>query len=429
MRSSSTVFAFATLACTGIQHGYAQESAVQIYGTLNVDFENVRTRNPSPASTLLPGQLGATPTGIRVGSRNRISQNSANIGFRGNENLGDGLNAFFQVESAVAVDVGGSFLASRNSAVGMQGDFGSFRIGQWDTPYKTMSGAVDPMYFTGIAYTGAIIGTPGFGIGPVTAGALATSADGRTYAAAANASFERRQGNVVQYWTPSIYGLLFRFAYAANESKSSNAASVSHVDPTVLSMSAQYEYGPVFLGYAFERHRDLFGLSALAPAAQAPLVLATPGFASISAADRGGKLVVRYTLSDTQFGLMWEELKYERSVSTASIGAFNEYKRRAIVVTLLHKVGKGTIRSLYSKAGDGTCGRVGGSTCDTAGLGAKQFSLGYSHTLSKRTDIYGFYTRVTNGARGSYQFANGAGLGAAPGSSSIGYVSGIRHTF
>jgi len=43
--------------------------------------------------------------------------------------------------------------------------------------------------------------------------------------------------------------------------------------------------------------------------------------------------------------------------------------------------------------------------------------------------VYAFYTRVTNDERGSYQFANAAGIGAAPGARNTGAVLGIRHTF
>ena len=89
----------------------------------------------------------------------------------------------------------------------------------------------------------------------------------------------------------------------------------------------------------------------------------------------------------------------------------------------------GTIRALVGRARDGSCTRFDGSSCDTSGLGAHQVSLGYSNSLSRRTDLYIFYTRVANDSRGSYQFANGARIGAAPGSASIGYALGIRHTF
>jgi predicted porin len=429
MRKTSIAIACATFTCVSAPHVHAQESPVTVYGTFNVDVENVSARHASSASTLTPGQFGATPSGINVSQRNRVTSNSSNFGIRGKEKLTDDLEAFFQVESAVAVDAGGSAIGSRNTAIGLQGGFGSLRIGQWDTPYKTLSGVVDPMYFTGITYTGAIIGTPGFGIGPTTAGGLSTSADGRTYANSANASFERRQGNSIQYWTPVINGLSYRVAYAVNENKTSDAANITHVNPTVLSMSGQYEIGPLSIGYAYEQHRDLFGLSAMVSSAQAAPVAAVGGSPSISSRDRGDKFVVRYGFADTLVGLMWEKLKYEQSVSSASVGNFNGYKRSALVATLQHKIGRGTIRSLYSKSWDGSCDRVGGGACDTAGLGAKQFSLGYSYSLSRRTDVYWFYTRVANGARGNYQFANGAGLGGASGSSSVGYLSGIRHVF
>jgi len=173
----------------------AQESSTQIYGTLNVDVERV--------------EAGGT-----VPPRNRVTQNSSNLGFRGEEKIGGGLAAIWQIESGVAVDSGGSSIASRNTAIGLKGGWGSLRLGQWDTPYKVISGITDPMYFTGITYTGALIGTPGFGVGPVTIGAPGASS--------ANASFERRQGNSVQYWSPAFAGATFRFAYSANESRTAN---------------------------------------------------------------------------------------------------------------------------------------------------------------------------------------------------------------
>ncbi len=430
MKRFTAVVAAAGLAVGAVAQVFAQEAVVQLYGTLNVDFENVHTSNATQAGALAAGQLGIVPTGINVVARNRVTQNSAHLGFRGSEALGGGLKAFFQIESAVAVDVGGSALASRNSAVGLEGDFGSVRIGQWDTPYKTLSSAVDPMYFTGIAYSGALIGTPGFGVGPVTAAALATSADGRTYASTANASFERRQGNVVQYWTPVISGFLFKAAYAANESRTVASSTVTGVNPTVLSLSGEFAFGPLFVGYSHERHSDLFGLSALVPSAQAVPVSATAAAPLISSRDSGDKIAARYSFGDTQLGVLWERLKYEQSSSAAIAGAFNEYDRRAVMATLVQRVGgRGSIRALYGVAQAGSCSRTTGAACDYGSLGARQTSLGYSYTFSKRTDLYWFYTRIANGSRASYQFANSAGLGAAPGSASIGYVFGIRHTF
>ena len=241
----------------------AQEPALQLYGTLNVDFERVEASGAAPATTLTASQLGLRPTGIDVAPRNRVTSNSSNFGLRGGERITNDLVAFFQVESAVNVDAGGTTIASRNTAVGLRGGWGALRIGQWDTPYKTISGAVDPMYFTGITYTGALIGTPGFGVGPITSSSVATSGDGRTYANASNASFERRQGNSVQYWSPTVFDLTLRAAYSANEGKSASSDALTQVNPDVVSASLEYEHGMFYLAYAHERHDDHFGLDAL----------------------------------------------------------------------------------------------------------------------------------------------------------------------
>jgi len=263
---------------------FAEESGTQIYGTFNVDVERVEARGATPPHALPAGALGATATGIDVPRRNRVTQNSSNIGFRGTEQITRDFAAFFQVESSVAVDAGGSNIASRNTALGLKSTtWGSLRMGQWDTPYKTISGAVEPMYFTGITYSGALIGTPGFGVGPVTVGAPATSADGRTFANAANASFERRQGNSIQYWSPTIANVSMRFAYSVDENKTGKSGALTQVDPDIVSASIEYERGPFYVAYAHEVHSDYFGLDALVPAAQAIPVAAVGGVPSVRA--------------------------------------------------------------------------------------------------------------------------------------------------
>ena len=407
---------------------FAQET--QVYGTFNVDVENVHARGATAAGTVPAGTLGFAPTGIDQPARNRVTSNSSNFGIRGTDRIGADLSAFLQVESAVGVDSGNTNIASRNTAAGLKGRWGTLFLGQWDTPYKTLSGAVDPMFFTGITYTGALIGTPGFGVGPVTIGAPAPSGDGRTFANAANASFERRQGNSIQYWSPTLAGLSLRFAYSANEGKTSNAPAVTQVNPSIVSANAEWQAGIFYLGYAHELHTDYFGLDALVPAPQATPVAATAASPRASSRDQGDKLVGRVKVGGTQLGAMVERLRYARSLASPPGAWFSDYRRDAYAMTLTQSVGSaGTLRGLYGKSTDGRCTRFDGGTCTTSGLGAKQWSLGYSYAFSRRTEGYAFYTRVANGAAGSYQFANAAGLGAAPGSESIGYLLGIRHTF
>jgi predicted porin len=60
----------------------ADDSTVTIYGTLNVDLESVKAES-------------ASGDGANLASRNRVSSNASNIGFRGAEELGGGYAAFF----------------------------------------------------------------------------------------------------------------------------------------------------------------------------------------------------------------------------------------------------------------------------------------------------------------------------------------------
>jgi predicted porin len=285
------------------------------------------------------------------------------------------------------------------------------------------------MYFTGIAYTGAIIGTPGFGVGPVTAGNVTLNAAGTTFANPVNASFERRQGNSVQYWTPDYKGFSGRVMYSVNEGKTSDSTALTQVSPNIWGLNVAYENGPLYFGYGFERHNDYFGLGAIAPAAQAVPVAAVAGLPAASSRDTGNKFVARYGFGNTRLGLIYEQLKYEQDDSAAPATNFKSYNRNAYALTATHEVGPGTIRALYGRAQSGSCSLVGGGACLTDGLGARQYTLGYSYSLSKRTDLYGFYTQVANDPGATYQFANAAGIGAAAGATSSGFALGIRHTF
>ena len=420
----------------------AESANVEIYGTINADYESVRATGASPAATQPSNQLGATPTGIDVPQRSRVTSNSSNIGFRGTMPLGSGLRAFFQIESAVGFDnqatfgsntangspVGGGF-ATRNTNIGLGGSWGSAFLGQWDTPYKVISGAVDPMYFTGIAYTGAIIGTPGFGVGPVTNGNITLNAAGTTFANISNASFERRQGNSIQYWTPSFGPVRAKLSYSVNEGKSSSGANVTQVDPRIWSTNLEYDNGPLYLAAAYEAHLDYFGLSAIAPAGQAVPLAAAGSSATASSRDTGIKLVARYGFGKTRLGVIVERLEYEQDNSVAAATAFKSYKRNAYALTATHDIGPGTFRGIYGRAQSGNCTLVGGGACSASGLGAQQVTLGYSVAYSDRLDLYAAYTRIANEANATYQFANAAGVGAAAGADNVGYLLGIRYSF
>jgi len=95
------------------------QAQVEIYGRANVTVEHQSVKaHGNPATNDF--------------SVNAVVDNSSRVGFRGKEDLGGGLSAFFQVESRVRLDEGtAGFWASRDSFVGLQsGSLGTLRLGR-----------------------------------------------------------------------------------------------------------------------------------------------------------------------------------------------------------------------------------------------------------------------------------------------------------
>jgi len=84
-------------------------------------------------------------------------------------------------------------------------------------------------------------------------------------------------------------------------------------------------------------------------------------------------------------------------------------------------VGAGNLKASYVKS-DGS----GTGAIDTRD--ATQVAVGYDHSLSKRTALYGTFARITNKGTATYAIGGGSGTPSA-GKNSTGYEAGIRHTF
>jgi predicted porin len=423
---------------------FAQGTNVTIYGRLNVDFERVEAKDTSrsgPGNSLVAAPAAISP---EFDPRNRVTSNASNIGFRGTEDLGGGLKAIFQCESSATIDNGTGTWCSRNSHVGLTAGWGTVFYGQWDTPFKILNSPRDAWYYTGLAASNGMIGTPGFGVPgaptvsgtPGSFGTAAAAAAGPTVGAATNAAFDRRQGDSVQYWSPRWAGFSFRVGYSANEGKSADNA-VPEINPDTGSASVTYSAGPLELGAGYERHRDWFGLSSLTTRA------GPGGTAGVTSSDDTGiKLTAGYRFGNTTINAIWERLEYENDSNSATVNVgtiavpvivprVEQYERDAIYISVLHPIGRWTIRASYAWADEGECDLVGAGDCSTRELGAVAWALGASYSLSKRTEVYAFFTRVDNEDLASYTFGGASGTALRPGVGfeNNGVALGIRHGF
>ena len=352
----------------------ADDSTVTLYGTLNADFEYVKA-------------TGASGVGANVPGRTRVSSNSSNIGVRGSEPLGGGLNAFFQVESSVALDQGGGTWASRNSGVGLNGGFGTILLGQWDSPYKVSTSRLDPFGNTTIGAYSAIMG----GGGTATAGnSISTGVAAQT--------FDRRVQNTAQYWTPNLSGFSARVAYGANEEKTSD------IDPKLVSVSAAYDGGaslPLYVAAAYEEHRD---------------------FASIAVGqgkDQAWKGGAAYTFANVvTLAGVYEQLKYKSDTTG------DEAKIRNYFLALTGKFGPGSISGTF-----GQRRKVKFNGTDLDDTDARLFGLRLGYSLSKRTEFYAMGVRITNKANAAQNFAVNGLPSVAAGADPLGYGVGLIHKF
>src|SRR5258705_4984912 len=242
---------------------YAQEppSIVEMYGTVFPVLDWADTTGataPAPAASSRPSQLSASAyTGANDLRRARITVGTTNWGFRGYESLGGDLKVVWQLESGFQIDQNtGPGLGARDSKVGLRNRWGEIFMGQWDTPYKYISLPVNPLRGGYVFDRTAITGNPGMGVGN-------TTTQFTRIGAKPDASFDRRQGNSVQYWSPNWSGLSFRVGYSVEEGKGAIVSGGPVIKPVVFAVSGQYDVGKLSLRYGYEEHKDYFGLTQL----------------------------------------------------------------------------------------------------------------------------------------------------------------------
>jgi len=119
---------------------HAQSSNFQIYGVLDLSAEALDYKS---TTALTATSANGGPNAVGEQKKTDLYSQSSRIGFRGTEDLGGGLKAWFQVESGVDADgrknnnSNDAGFGSRNTGAGLQGGWGQFLFGNWDSPYKT----------------------------------------------------------------------------------------------------------------------------------------------------------------------------------------------------------------------------------------------------------------------------------------------------
>lgn len=121
---------------------------VSLYGEIKAGVEgrNIQaqlTEQPQVTNGMQGNQVKVTKAKSRI--RTKISDFGSFIGFKGSEDLGEGLKAVWQLEQDVSVAGGGaSQWGNRESFIGLAGEFGTLRAGRVANQFDDASQAINP---------------------------------------------------------------------------------------------------------------------------------------------------------------------------------------------------------------------------------------------------------------------------------------------
>lgn len=367
----------------------ADSDNVTIYGKINLALESVKAS-------------GAT-SGSDIPRMMRVTSNLSYLGFRGEEDLGDGLAAIWQVEQDINPDAGAAGFANRNTFVGLKGGWGRVLGGRYDMYWTSHIAGIDSrLISTGIA--GSILSVFG-SYGNYNPGAAAAGTVG---SAATTPLSGGRAANVVRYESPSIGGLSGTATLSLGEAKSSTA------NPYGWQLEAHYRKGPLIANLAHLQAHDSNGLFHNG-------ITAMPGVNA-----RATKLVVGNTFSSGTFvGVAGEAL--------ATSYPNGDVKRNAFALHLGQQLSPAVyLGTSYGRASKVSTTIPGAASTD--GTGADFLALIGTLALSKRTMLYAEYAAIHNGANARYGFVSTASLNngsrtAGPGADPSTILVGINHMF
>lgn len=370
----------------------ADTANFSFYGTADVSYDMVNTGD---GTTTANGATAVSGVSKRV-----VSSNVSRFGFKGSEDLGDGLSAIWQVEQQINIDdssnscaattvpaghitdvtvpacsANNGIFATRNTFAGLKSaSFGTVLFGRHDTPYKISTRKLD-VFGDNIADNRALLGNK------------------------SNLGFELRPTNVLAYTSPAFAGVTA--AIAMVNLKESNTKSTDKND-SVLSLAVMYDVAPFYGSVARESHK-----------------LETVAAGGKESATRLG---FGFKPEGFELGVV-----YEKTTDNLGTAQANKNGHNAFYVSGKMNIGDDAVKLAYGKASV-----LGSGVNEIKDSGASQVSVGYDHGLSKRTKLYALYTKISNGKGINYGFSqssaassSNSGYGTSPSVLSL----GVKHSF
>jgi predicted porin len=322
----------------------------------------------------------------------RVNSNSSRLGVRGTESLGGGLSAIFQIESSVNADISGGVLASRETFVGLQGTWGTVKVGYFLAPYDD----IHPIFGNVPTLTTSILST---------AALWAQGSQSND-----NGGFDNRVANSLRYDSPRIGGFTGSIQVGAYDFSpaSGGGGTTFGTDAQakrhayVGSAGGFYANGPFQAGVAYQWNQKLRGPSLN---------------------DYALSVAANWNFGPVKIGGVWERLDYD--VLNNSDLTRNFYALSATV-----PIGPGELYAFFGTArnGSGPTGAAVGQVRAGSNTGADQWEISYTYALSKRSLLYAGFVQTRNDDNAAYNF-NINPYTVVNGANANGFVVGMVHFF
>ncbi len=299
-----------------------------------------------------------------------LKQSAASrLGFRGNEDLGGGLSAQFQIEHRFTPDTGAAnaiFWHGRSYVQLTSKDLGSVYLGREYAPTFVFSGKMDPFGTDGVAQMGGRLHA-GYSVNPI----------GTNNATAESPSW--RQQNAIGYRSPNLGGLTVMAAVGLAEGVTQNRD---------VQFNVEYGAGPIYAGMGYARQTGALKFTG----GPAPTTFQSNNGDGSSLINVGGA----YDL-----GVIRPMVYFARAKSGANVLGQSTWNK-FYMIGATAPIGGGKLKVAY--------GRLEPRGANNT---ENKFGLGYDYPLSKRTNLYADLALAKQDTK----------------SNNNAYAFGLKHTF
>jgi predicted porin len=402
---------FALAAVTAFAGAAQAQSSVTVYGIIDMGVAGGNSRNQSGNTVTRSTGLGVT----------QAAQSTSRLGFRGNEDLGGGMSAFFTFETGLTPNSGStlSTFNNRQAFVGLaQKGIGRVAFGTQQTIIHNVVGRTTAGQQNNLV--GDVIYTlGGSGVGALTA----------PYGMVSGQSYAVRVNNAVTFASETISGfqgnvMLVASGTDTNQGGTAAVPTGGQNTNTGAGVGLNYTLKKLFLTANYQTFKNSTTATTnngadptVAPANFQQFSPAAAATSGINVNDTG-----MYFAGSYDFGILQAFAGYiNRKVSAASATTyFNRYTAQQIGVrsNLTPKI------NVFASVGTGAWENTG---YDTQKANINGYQLGTNYVLSKRTNLYAIYGNASQSTAANSTVNTSTALRTSYNINN--YAVGLRHTF